>query len=479
MLPRGLLAAERARVNRRQNIAPCPGGDGTTIGTFQNFTVFCNTDLEGNVLTILDAFDFTACVDLCSSHHPKCEGASFDGSRCTLRAPARPEQRRSRRMESAIGFFPGATSNCPTLQGEQQALGTAFTVMCGFVIAGNDISQNFAPTFQDCMGQCASTTGCAAVTFDPSQDQGFKNCYLKTDGIAPSAIVADRRTDTAMVVNGAQVPSEDTDPGVSTVPLPSPSGAPAGSVNDIVFFTPPGGGGAPPDSSAAVAAPESSAAATTTLLATPSAPLVTGAPPSSSPSPGTPPFIFPGVGSPPTSSTVIPGTAGQDAGNTSSSNAWVAAPVVGSISAIALIAVTFVMLRRRLRGGRKGGRPNSAGSWRLPSFLTAWLPGSSSLSRSRGRSTASGRRMVGIGNFSEVNAGQQSAEVQTSVRNSVAGFLTGRPAGMERLEDVEEADSSEEAGRSREKKETPVYEVKKGRVELRSSLNGLGQNRWS
>jgi hypothetical protein len=87
--------------------------------------------------------------------------------------------------------------------------------------------------------------------------------------------------------------------------------------------------------------------------------------------------------------------------------------------------------------------------------------------------------MVGIGNFFEVNAGQQSAEVQTSVRNSVAGFLTGRPAGMERLEDVEEADSSEEAGGSREKKETPVYEVKKGRVELRSSLNGLGQNRWS
>jgi hypothetical protein len=44
-----------------------------------------------------------------------------------------------------------------------------------------------------------------------------------------------------------------------------------------------------------------------------------------------------------------------------------------------------------------------------------------------------------MGNFSEVNAGkQQGAEARLSVRSSVAGFLSGRPMGTERLEDIEE-----------------------------------------
>ncbi|SPQ25493.1 b70aff9a-902b-487a-8f75-5a5b7bcaae2e [Thermothielavioides terrestris] len=140
MWPRELRVVERGGVQRRQNKTPCPGGNGTTIGTDQSFTVLCNTDLGGDVLSRPSAGDLTA-------------------------------------------------SNCPTLNGAQQALGTSFTTLCGFIIDGNDISQNYAPTFQDCMGQCASTTGCAALSFDPSQNLGFKNCYLKTTVTNSSAPV--------------------------------------------------------------------------------------------------------------------------------------------------------------------------------------------------------------------------------------------------------------------------------------------------
>lgn len=75
-----------------------------------------------------------------------------------------------------------------------------------------------------------------------------------------------------------------------------------------------------------------------------------------------------------------------------------------------------------------------------------------------------------MGNFSEVESGRRSVEVRESggVRNSVVGFMTGRPMGMERLEDIEErapGSRGDEGG-----KRAP---------ELRNSFNGLGQNKWS
>ena len=359
MLPRQVVGVERARVHRRQNTSPCPGGNGTTLGTFQQFTVLCNTNIDGDVLDRLDAFDFTTCVDICSSFHPKCEGVSFDGSKCTLRARLRPEaQRRSRRSESAIGSFPGASSNCVTLGGSQQALGTSFTTMCGFIIDGNDISQNFAPTFQDCMGQCAATSDCAALSFDPSQDLGFKNCYLKSTVTNSSAVAADRRTDSAML--GANPPPAasssanpavtavpappSTDPGIATVPVPSPSPSPSAGAGagGAIFFTPPGGNTpttAPPPAASTPesAAPQPSIPTTSDLLI---------AIPSSSITAGSLPFFFPTPSTTLTSASgdTVPETSpDQDdsGGDSASSNAWIAAPVVGSVAAVSYTHLTL------------------------------------------------------------------------------------------------------------------------------------------
>ncbi|KAL2015688.1 hypothetical protein VTK56DRAFT_5023 [Thermocarpiscus australiensis] len=123
---------------------------------------------------------------------PEMRGRLLDGSQCTLTTRLSPaEQRQSRRLDSAIETYPGATSDCPTLCGTQQVLGTSFESMCGIIIAGNDIGQDFAPTFQDRLARCASTSGCAGLSFDPSQTLGFKNWYLKT---AVANSIASRRT---------------------------------------------------------------------------------------------------------------------------------------------------------------------------------------------------------------------------------------------------------------------------------------------
>jgi hypothetical protein len=200
--------------------------------------------------------------------------------------------------------------------------------MCGFIIAGNDISQNFAPTFQDCLGQCAATSGCAAVSFDPSQELGFKNCYLKTTLANPGDVAADRRTDSAMVAAAAAVPDPaatpaPANPGVSTIPLASTP--PAGN-GGVIFFTPPAGsssssgGTIPPAASPDPSAPTEPPPTTLTgdLASTPS---------SSSLPVDSFPFIFP---SPSSDTAPAPSSAeAAAAGDAPPSMAWVAAPVVG------------------------------------------------------------------------------------------------------------------------------------------------------
>ncbi|KAK5657801.1 hypothetical protein OQA88_2874 [Cercophora sp. LCS_1] len=470
MHPRKLGYA-RSMVERRQQAAsPCPNRNGTQIGSAQTFTLFCGTDIGGNVLESLAAFDLNTCVDLCSSFHPRCDGASFDGTTCQLKARLAPGAvRQNRRLDSAVGIFPSATSNCGTLGTTSRALDRNFDIRCGTVIAGFDLVQNFAPTLQDCMGQCAATTNCGAVSYDPSLDQGFKNCYLKTVVSDPSLVVADARVDTALLQGvGNALPGAGGAPaaggggaGVATIPLPTQALTGGGAV----FFTPPvATGGAIIPIATTVSAPT----------------LVTElVPPSGSPFPT---LFFPGNSNTGAAATSSANAAAQDMGDGGSSNAWIAAPVVGSVAAIALIVLSFIMLKRRRLGNRSGTsssnsstddlRPRKSTISRpmaISSLFTSWLPTSASRgNRGSGGSNSSRGRM---GNFSEVT-GKQPAS-RSSMRTSVTGLVRPGMAmgGGERLDDVEEG---------REKREsTPQYGLKDGKMELRNSMNGLGQNRWS
>ncbi|KAK3389326.1 hypothetical protein B0H63DRAFT_390740 [Podospora didyma] len=501
------IEIERARVLRRQdngggdggrgrggggggNNAPCPQGNGTTIGTVQQFTVLCNSNLDGAVLERMDAFDLTTCADLCSSFHPRCDGISYDGSRCTLRQNINFDGTRpARRFDAAVASFPGATSNCPTLSGTQQIQNTNYSVMCGFIFAGSDLGQNFAPTFQDCMGQCSATTGCQAISFDASQNQGFKNCYLKSAVTDQSNIAPDQGIDSAMLATqpttaaaATPAPAAPTtaDPGVATIPLPQPATTSPGG--GIVFFTPPGGGSPVAAPAPAVTSPSSIGATDAATSSAPAAATSSSSDtlllPGLSPSPSTgglPPFFFPtSIGGGGGVATVTP--------EASSPNAWIAAPVVGSVAAIALIVISFIMLKRRRAGAARNGSVSSSSDRSdrptvskptpiVSSLFTTWLPGSPGR---RGSNNSSTRNKMG--NFSEVTGKQSPSGSRNSMRNSVAGFLQpGGGKGMERLDDIEEDAASKRESNSA----TPHYELRNGKAELRNSLNGLGQNRWS
>lgn len=157
---------------------------------------------------------------MCSSFHPKCEGATFDGKTCKLRANVKKDQASSQSdTDAGIAIFPTASSNCPTLGGSQTNNNGKFDTFCNVIVNGKDIIQNFAPTFQDCMGQCAGTTGCNAVSFDASMAGGFKNCYMKT-GVVASDNVANTNSDTGIL---RQEASND---GPAPVPVPVQTAAP-------------------------------------------------------------------------------------------------------------------------------------------------------------------------------------------------------------------------------------------------------------
>ncbi|KAK4448472.1 hypothetical protein QBC34DRAFT_449547 [Podospora aff. communis PSN243] len=449
------MGFEKKAVERRQQGAsPCPNRNGTQIGTTQPFTLSCGTDIGGNVLNSMEAFDLVTCAEICSSFHPRCDGVSFDGLTCQLKARLSPQGvRTARRIDSAIAIFPGASSNCASVGASQSALGKTFSIACGTVIAGFDISQAFAPTFQDCMGMCSTTTGCAGVSFDASQDQGFKNCYLKTIVTDAGTIVPDGRVDTALIqgVGNAPLPNSaggggnpGGGQGVATIPLPLPTPQQTGAA----VFTPPGNGAGSP-------------AATGTLI--------TDLFPQ--PTQTTPGFVFPTGGN----TNNLGSTAPADAANQEdmgTSNAWIAAPVVGSIAAIALIVISFIMLKRRRLGNRMGSNSSNSSTDSLQqkkanisrpkaisTMFMSWLPTAKRGSRGSRGSGGISRSRSGMGNFSEVT-GKQPAS-RSSMRTSVTGLVRpGLAIGGERLDDVEE-------GGDRKK------------MELRNSLNGLGQNRWS
>ena len=187
---------------------PCPEGNGTTIGTDQQFTLDCDTRLVGDTIGSQDADSFLQCVDLCSSFHPKCEGVVFNRRTCDFKAGVRRD-RDSRRFDAAMAVFPSATSNCGQLGNSARSGRKRYNMFCGQIINGRDMVQTHAPTLLDCMGQCSFTDGCDAVSFDASMDQGFKNCYLKTgDGDGP---LSQNGIDTA-VVNNAAVADSDPEP---------------------------------------------------------------------------------------------------------------------------------------------------------------------------------------------------------------------------------------------------------------------------
>lgn len=160
----------------------CPAANGTTfVASNQSYTVECSIDRSGNDLTYTGTPTLDACIGLCATTS-SCVDVSWISTNnlCYLK--------------SAVGVasYPGAqvwgarlssisppTSqlSCPASNGTTYTTpsGTRATVECYVNHYGGDQILIGAASLDSCIGSCASTAGCLAVAWLPSNTY----CYLK------------------------------------------------------------------------------------------------------------------------------------------------------------------------------------------------------------------------------------------------------------------------------------------------------------
>lgn len=146
-------------------------------------------------------------------------------------------------------------------------------------------------------------------------------------------------------------------------------------------------------------------------------------------------------------------------------SAWIAAPVVGSVAAVMVLGVMFMLLRRKRRGGN-GGKSSGA----MLNGLLAWLPFGGGTKKSGASGDQSPIKKY-FGNH--WRTGQRLADEESrasSRRGSISGERDGRPRP-----------GSARPGTSHSGKHVQILvaEVResKDRSVLRDSMNGLGQNK--
>ncbi|KAI0514848.1 hypothetical protein F5B22DRAFT_222391 [Xylaria bambusicola] len=311
--------------------APCPAGNGTTIGDQQQFVVFCNTRLRGDELFRQNVDSLTTCTNICSSfQNPRCEGAQFsDKSDCVLIGNLKPGRSRpSRFFDGAVAVFPQPP---PTSSCSQQGTGNTFlsqnsrfTLQCGKIANGNDLEQQFQMTLESCIGACSANSACAGVSFDPQQSAGFKNCYLKT-AIDDANVFLKTGVDSAFLANNV---NQAADPDPSTDVISTTLTAAISESTTYVTVVPEPGTVSIP----VTVVPTSSMAALG---------VATSNVPTNAASAG----ADDGLGS--MNDNERPKFGGPRP--SASSNAWIAAPVIGGIAALTLVLAIIVLWQRRRR----------------------------------------------------------------------------------------------------------------------------------
>lgn len=186
-----------------------------------------------------------------------------------------------------------------------------FNLQCGQVFNGNDIEQQFQPTFDACLNACAATSACGGVSYDVQQSQGFKNCFLKTT-----------------VTTGGLLQKAGVDSALMTVDNSAPVGVPQASSSalqatpSIAQLSPAGA----PDIASAIDPPSQSTESASRSAVRPLSEQTTST----------------------TSSSLALATSAAAAPEVaSSSNAWVAGAVIGSLAAAALLIGVYALWVRK------------------------------------------------------------------------------------------------------------------------------------
>ncbi|GAW18191.1 hypothetical protein ANO14919_076650 [Xylariales sp. No.14919] len=307
---------------RQSSHAPCPAGNGTMIGGQQQFVVFCNARFRGNEVLRQKTDSLETCTELCTSfQNPRCEGAQFaNNNDCVLVGNLVPEGTRpSRFFDSAAAVFPqpGPTSSCL-----QQGTGTTFlsqnsryTLQCGKIVNGNDLEQQFQMTFESCIAACSANSACGGVSYDPRQATGFKNCYLKTT-IDVTSVFDKASVDSAVLMDNADQAVETSTIAIADAPT-------AGTSGTTTFVT-------------AIPVPSTVSVPITVI-------------PTGSAAEASSETTFTGTNNDPGDVNSHGRPKFNSTGPSASSNAWIAAPIIGSIAALALILTILVLWQRRRR----------------------------------------------------------------------------------------------------------------------------------
>ncbi|KAK5636554.1 hypothetical protein RRF57_012266 [Xylaria bambusicola] len=308
------------------------------IGDQQQFVAFCNTRFRGDELFRQNVDSLITCANICSSfQNPRCEGVQFsDKSDCVLIGNLKPERSRpSRFFDGAMAIFPQPP---PTSSCSQQGTGNTFlsqnsrfTLQCDKIANGNDLEQQFQMTLESCIGACSANSACAGVSFDPQQSAGFKNCYLKTM-IDDANVFSKMGIDSAFLannVNQAADPFSSTDTVSSTNVISTLTAAISESTTYVTVVPEPG----------TVSIP-------VTVFPT-SSPVALGIPTSDVPTNAASAGADDSLSSMSMNNNERPKFGGPRP--SASSNAWIAAPVIGGIAALTLVLAIIVLWQRRRR----------------------------------------------------------------------------------------------------------------------------------
>lgn len=291
-------------IQRRQNDrSPCPDSSPTTVGSFQNFTVFCGQDYGGSDLAQVPASSLTDCVDSCAKHVglDQCVAVSYEASslhgrnNCYFKNIASTLVTQDFVMDSALAIWPTTEADCTNIESGFTSNGAGFDIYCGKDYPQDDKGSEHTNSMKECMERCAVDSSCAGISYDAAMANGFFNCYYKSKIAVSGLKVETVVIDTAFVVRD-EIPSESA----STI-----SASPTSLV-------------------------QATSSGFTTSIAS-SSPTTSSMEPTSSPT-----------------------------SHSSGSKAWIAGAVVGPIAAIALVAFLCFFFYRR--GRRELQKIKSGGS---------------------------------------------------------------------------------------------------------------------
>jgi hypothetical protein len=151
--------------------------DKTFIAANAHFKIECNTDYRGNDIAAPKFPTFQECITSCDAT-AGCVAVSYVGDNCYQKGAIAETATEQFHCWTARHFFPGeeVIEQEPTTPAEPfscidgkddgKTYTTSkgvFTVDCGVDYAGNDLSASNTATFEECIDDCAATTGCVNV----------------------------------------------------------------------------------------------------------------------------------------------------------------------------------------------------------------------------------------------------------------------------------------------------------------------------